>query len=210
MTGAADERLFQHGEWARIGTRHLRATTRTFESFVVYPRSDEELTELLQGPVLGVSPTDDPPLRVELSADSADAWYRNEVVGRWKGEPVEVVEDPDEFTGLIRVDYSADPDFAAAQGWPGDQYTGWSAMVPFSEITHIEIRRRDYIARRDAVRERERHAVESSVTSRTGAAETPAESDAESTAGTRGEHAVRSSSVLSRFRAWAAARRSAG
>ncbi|WP_456786609.1 hypothetical protein [Cellulomonas sp. P5_C5] len=159
MTEEPDERLHTYGQWARIGEVVMRAGGSSFGMVLLYPRSDAEREAALRSKFIEVSPPDRHPPWFKVSADDVDAWYYNEVVVTWRGQTMHVIEDPDEFTGLVEIDYSSDPNFAAAQGWLGDRYSGWRAKIPFAEITDIEVKSHDHIARRDEIRERERQAA---------------------------------------------------
>lgn len=146
MTKEPDERLREHGEWARVADVIMRARTSKLDEVRVYPRGSEEWDLVLREPFIAVSPSGEMPRWVEFSVEAVDAWYSNVILGRWRGQPVQVTGDPDEFTGLIEAYYWSDPTFAKAQGWLGDQYSGWTVHIPYAEIMDIEVRRTDNIA----------------------------------------------------------------
>lgn len=99
------------------------------------------------------------PEALEFSADPSDPWvmlprsvfdalYKQIVCGRWHGAPVDVgsVVRSGPNRGLINIYYDGDfPHEAVAAGFSGDQYSGWSAVVPAEEIEDIrvEITRQD-------------------------------------------------------------------
>lgn len=93
------------------------------------------------------------PDALEFSDDPTEPWvmlplsaftavYRQVVSGRWHGAPVTVGEmiKLGLNRGLVTVWYAGDcPDEAVAAGFSGNQYHGWSAEVPPSEVEDIQV-----------------------------------------------------------------------
>lgn len=89
------------------------------------------------------------PEALEFSSDAADPWvmlprsvfdavYKRRVTGLWRNAPVAV--DSIASRGLVEIRYIGDcPKEAVAAGFRGDQYDGWSALVPPSEIEDITV-----------------------------------------------------------------------
>jgi hypothetical protein len=93
------------------------------------------------------------PEALEFSADPTEPWvmlpesvfdvlYRQTVRGRWHGAPVTVVSVVKHGLrrGLVTVNYDGVfPDEAVAAGFSGNQYSGWTALVPPEEIEDISV-----------------------------------------------------------------------
>lgn len=98
------------------------------------------------------------PDALEFSADPEDPWvmlpnrvletgYRQTVSGRWHGAPVSVVSMVRRGLrrGLVNVEYEGNrPDEATAAGFDGNQHSGWSAVVPPSEVEDITVETTKY------------------------------------------------------------------
>lgn len=85
-----DERLREHGAWARVADVVMRVGTSGLDEVRVFPRGPEEWDLALREPFIAVSPSGEVPRWVKLSVDTVDAWYSNVILGRWRGQPVQV------------------------------------------------------------------------------------------------------------------------
>lgn len=77
-----------------------------------------------------------PTLGVVVPARVVSRFFSRGMRARWFGEPVSfwVVDEES-----VEIHYDRDPRLAELMGLKGNQYDGFKAVVPFSELTDVEV-----------------------------------------------------------------------
>lgn len=87
------------------------------------------------------SSPDAPCLVVRVRKDAVSRRFSRRWLASWFGEEVDVVPiDPE----TAHITYDRDPGLAKMMGMVGDQYNGFTADVPFEELSEIRVVERDF------------------------------------------------------------------
>lgn len=74
-----------------------------------------------------------------------DAWYRDEMTAKWRGQPFIVHPNRD---GTMGADYvGASQVWAEDNGLEGDPYNGYHKILDPDELEDVQVDRTDYLAR---------------------------------------------------------------
>jgi hypothetical protein len=74
-----------------------------------------------------------------------DAWYRDEMTAKWRGQPFVVHPNRD---GTMGADYvGASQVWAEDNGLDGDPYNGYHKVLDPDELEDVQVDRTDYLAR---------------------------------------------------------------
>jgi hypothetical protein len=74
-----------------------------------------------------------------------DAWYRDEMTAKWRGQPFIVHPNRD---GTMGADYvGASQVWAEDNGLEGDPYNGFHKILDSDELEDVQVDRTDYLAR---------------------------------------------------------------
>ena len=121
---------------------HEYAATRTIGEAVTNLYMDREDWAVFRSPAeVGRSAPDARLLYVVVSDGAVDRYFVRRLRATWYGEDVDV-EPVD--TATARILYDRDPDLATMMGMTGDQYNGFTAQVPYSELSDIRVIERDF------------------------------------------------------------------
>ena len=121
---------------------HEYAATRTIGEAVTNLYMDREDWAVFRSPAeVSRSAPDARLLYVVVSDGAVDRYFVRRLRATWYGEDVDV-EPVD--TATARILYDRDPGLAKMMGMKGDQYSGFTAEVPYSELSDVRVIERDF------------------------------------------------------------------
>ncbi|MEU0877933.1 hypothetical protein ABZ345_04995 [Lentzea sp. NPDC005914] len=83
--------------------------------------------------------------RKQVPIRELDAWYRDEMTAKWRGQPFVVHPNRD---GTMGADYVGPSQvWAEDNGLEGDPYNGFHKIIPEDELEDVQVDRTDYLAR---------------------------------------------------------------
>ena len=80
-----------------------------------------------------------------VAKEELDAWYRDEMTAKWRGQPFVVHPNRD---GTMGADYVGPSQvWAEDNGLEGDPYNGFHKVLDPDELEDVQVDRTDYLAR---------------------------------------------------------------
>lgn len=137
MTSPVDPlQLPPTGQFAVFEGREYRATRTIGESRITLYMDREDWQRFSSPAEVSRSAPDSGRLYVHVHPDSVSRMFARVWLATWYGEEV-VVDAID--TETARISYDRDPSLATMMGMKGDQYSGFTAEVPYSELSELRV-----------------------------------------------------------------------
>lgn len=137
MTSSVDPlHLPPTGQFAIVEGREYRAVGVMRQPMVTLYMDKVDWQEFRSPAEVSRSAPDAPRICVTVHEDAVTRLFTRVWLATWYGE--EVVVDPID-TETARISYDRDPSLAKMMGMKGDQYSGFTAEVPYSELSDFRV-----------------------------------------------------------------------